>query len=338
MEEGDEEEGAHRADVTMSEDGVEIVSMGIKAPAAHLSNALQSLLDDESVPSASDLLVATSDGAPAVLLRLLRPLPSLEGLESALEPNRARRATELIAYLALNRPGPITGDRLRTRVLGSSENDAAAKTLFNVASAARRSLGVDARGVARFPAATRLGHYGLSEEVGTDLDLLAHHLNEADGADNHEHALAHLRAALELIEGEPMAAVLSGWEWFIAEGHRARLERSVESAALRLVELAIDHQHFALGELSLERARRVVPYSELLAEAALALAARRGDLGGLRRAYEDFEKVVEALDPGSWPIDALEERYRRLVIEAQASFAAMEAAPRSTSPSAPAAL
>ena len=68
------------------------------------------------------------------------------------------------------------------------------------------------------------------------------------------------------------------------------------------------------------------------------LAAHRGDISGLRRAYEDFGSVVEALDPGSWPIEAVEDRYRGLLSQAQASFAAIEAAPRSTSPSAPAAL
>ena len=325
-------------DIWIGEHGLEIGSLGIEAPRAQLSEAVRSLLEDESTIPEQGLLRDTARGTPAVVVRLLCPLPHIEGLEAELEPKRARRATEVVSYLALNRPGPITGDRLRTRVLGSAETDAAAKTLFNVASAARRSLGLDAHGIARLPGATRLGQYRLSDEVGTDLDLMARHLQKAEQASEEEVEMVHLRAALELIEGEPMATVLSGWEWFAAEGHRARLERAVETAALRLIELSINYGHFALGDLGLQQARFVVPYSEALAEAAMNLAAHRGDISGLRRAYEDFGSVVEALDPGSWPIEAVEDRYRGLLSQAQASFAAIEAAPRSTSPSAPAAL
>ncbi len=70
-------------------------------------------------------------------------------------PNRARRATELVAYLALHADGEVTSDRLRTRVLGSSDADAASKTLFNIAAAARRAMGSDAEGRLLFPSGTR---------------------------------------------------------------------------------------------------------------------------------------------------------------------------------------
>ena len=41
--------------------------------------------------------------------------PRIDGLREALPPNRERRATELVAYLALHRPDTVTSDRLRTR-------------------------------------------------------------------------------------------------------------------------------------------------------------------------------------------------------------------------------
>ena len=92
----------------------------------------------------------------AVDVRLLTMTPRLDGLQGDLPPNRARRAVELVAYLALHQPDVITSDRLRTRVLGSSDADAASKTLFNTAYAARRAMGVDEDGEPLFPAGTRV--------------------------------------------------------------------------------------------------------------------------------------------------------------------------------------
>ena len=82
-------------------------------------------------------------GPGTVEVRLLTMTPRLwKGLRDELPPNRARRATELVAYLALHHPDVVTSDRLlSTRVLGSSDADAASKTLFNTASAARRAPG-----------------------------------------------------------------------------------------------------------------------------------------------------------------------------------------------------
>jgi DNA-binding SARP family transcriptional activator len=132
--------------------------------------------------------------------------------------------------------------------------------------------------------------------------------------------------------------MLSGWDWFGAEGHRARLERAAEDAAVELVARCVARGRLDVAEAALRRARLVVPYSEALAERAMDLAAARGDLRGLRAAYEELGAIVEVLDPGGWPHEAAEARLGRLLAEAQASLAAMEAAPRSTSPSAPAAL
>ena len=76
-----------------------------------------------------------------VVVRLLTAVPRVDGLLAPLESGRERRAVELLAYLALRAGEPVTGERLRVRVLGTPSTDAAAKTLFNVASCLRRSLG-----------------------------------------------------------------------------------------------------------------------------------------------------------------------------------------------------
>ena len=52
-------------------------------------------------------------GPGPIEVRLLVPVPRIDGLSEPLPAKRARRATELVAYLALHHPTPITSDRLR---------------------------------------------------------------------------------------------------------------------------------------------------------------------------------------------------------------------------------
>jgi len=347
------------ADVLIGDRCVTIRSLNVTFPAALLSPVAEELLADPEETAGDAPRLAEEPGAPRedgepdsdlgasigeVVVRLLTSEPRIDGLGADLEPKRARRAIELVAYLALHHPEAVTSDRLRSRVLGSSEADAAAKTLFNVASAARRSLGVDHEGAPRLPAGSRQGLYRISASVTTDVDQLAAYVTMAETAEGDEEALALLRAAVELIESEPMATVLAGYEWFDAEGHRGRLESLVESATCRMVALALEQGHTKLATTGLARAKMVVPFSESLAEAAIEVAAAHGDPDGLRRAFSEMARLVDEIDPGSWPSPAIERRYAELRRQLgedpdpQASFAAMDAAPRSTSPSAPAAL
>ena len=349
------------ADVCVDEDVVTLSSLDRRLKGAHLSKAALALLETRTLsdPMGDEAPCADDDGevgttplpealnrtaiTPRSVVRLLTAVPRIDGLEEELEARRSRRATELVAYLALHHPTPVTGDRLRSRVLGSSTSDAAAKTLFNVASAARRALGLDSSGLPLLPSASRSGLYRCGEEVRVDVQIVEEQIALADGAPSKEREMAHLRAALELIESEPMSSVLAGYEWFVAEGHQGRLVATVERAATRLVALALGAALPALAELALARAQLVVPYSETLATAAMDVAAAKGDLDGLRRAFDDLSRLIDEIDPGASPDRAAELRYASLRssivdVSAQASLAAMEAAPRSTSPSAPAAL
>ena len=120
--------------------------------------------------------------------------PRLDGLREALPPNRARRAVELVAYLALHQPDVITGDRLRRRVLGSSDADAASKTLFNTAYAARRAMGLDQLGSHLFPAGTRNGLYQVSPLVTVDVNRAIALVEVARSQPEADLAIAHYRA------------------------------------------------------------------------------------------------------------------------------------------------
>jgi DNA-binding SARP family transcriptional activator len=245
-------------------------------------------------------------------VRLLTVTPRLDGLAEELPPNRARRAIELVAYLALHQPDVITGDRLRTRVLGSSDADAAAKTLQNTAYAARRAMGAAGDGTALFPGATRNGLYQVSPEVTVDVQRAATLVAEAKAHDDTQLAMAHYRAALDLVEGEPLANALSGYSWWEAEGHGARIAAVLVDGACRLATLAADAELFDLARWGLERARLVEPYSEALSRAAMELAAAEGDADRLRLEWRECIRRVDALDPGSSPSPRTESLYGEL--------------------------
>jgi DNA-binding SARP family transcriptional activator len=247
-----------------------------------------------------------------VEVKLLTPTPRLEGLGAALPPNRARRAVELVAYLALHTGEEVTSDRLRTRVLGSSDSDAAAKTLFNIATAARRAMGSDASGSPLFPSGSRTGHYRVAEGVTTDVHRAASLALAGGSTEDPDTAMGLLRAALNLVEGEPMANVLSGYAWWDAEGHSARIAAVLVNAASDLAALAVEAGLFELAQWGLEQARLLDPYSEALSRAAMQVAAADGDADRLRREWRECQRRMDELDPGSTPSPRTERLYADL--------------------------
>jgi DNA-binding SARP family transcriptional activator len=245
-------------------------------------------------------------------VRLLTMTPRIEGLSEDLPPNRARRAVELVAYLALHQTDVITSDRLRTRVLGSSDADAAAKTLFNTAYAARRALGVDQHGDPLFPAGTRQGLYQLSPHVTVDAQRAVALAAEGRAQSDPDAAIAFFRAALDLVEGEPLANALSGYAWWEAEGHGGRVAAVLVDAACTMATLASDTGSFDLARWGLEQARVLEPYSEALSRAAMRVAATEGDADRLRLEWRDCQRRLDALDPGCSPSARTESLYGEL--------------------------
>jgi DNA-binding SARP family transcriptional activator len=247
-----------------------------------------------------------------VEVKLLTMTPRIEGLCEPLPPSRARRAVELVAYLALHRPDVVTSDRLRTRVLGTSEADAAPQTLFNVATAARRSLGTDEGGCLLLPPGSRSGYYGISDGVTTDVQRAASLAAIGSATVDPGEAMAYLRAALALVESEPLANALSGFSWWESEGHGARLAAVLVNAASDLAALAVQSGRFDLAQWGLEQARLVEPYSEALTRASMQVAAAAGDADRLRREWRECQRRIDELDPGSSPSPRTERLYGEL--------------------------
>ena len=268
----------------------------------------------------------------AVDVRLLTMTPRLDGLHDHLPPNRARRAVELVAYLALHQPDVITSDRLRTRVLGSSDADAASKTLFNTAYAARRAMGVDEDGELLFPAGTRHGLYQLSPRVTVDVQRAAVLADEAKVQTDPAAAIAYCRAALSLVEGEPLANALSGYTWWEVEGHGGRIAAVLVDAACRMAALALDAGLFDLARWGLDQARMVEPYSEALSRSAMQVAAGEGDADRLRQEWRECQRRVDALDPGGSPSARTESLYGELSRQILVGAALPDGAPAGIAP------
>jgi DNA-binding SARP family transcriptional activator len=260
----------------------------------------------------ADLTMLCVPSPGTVEVKLLTATPRLEGLTDPLPANRSRRAVELVAYLALHHGDEVTSDRLRTRVLGSADADAASKTLFNIATAARRAMGFDADGTTLFPSGSRTGHYRVSAGVSVDVHRAADLATQGSATPDPDVAMALLREALSLVEGEPMANALSGYAWWEAEGHGARIAAVLVNAAGDLAALAVNGGNFELAQWGLEQARLVDPYSEAISRVAMQVAAAAGDADRLRWEWRECHRRIDELDPGSTPSRRTERLYGEL--------------------------
>lgn len=220
-----------------------------------------------------------SSASSAVRVELLRPEPVVHGLVAPFETGLRRRCVELVAYLAVHHDERVTGERLRARVLGVDGDDASSRTLSNTASATRRALGDDEHGPRLRPVSSA-GLYEISD-VGCDLLSFHRWISTARACERDERGqeIEALRRALSLVQGEPLAAALRGFEWFLAEGHLARLQRDGEWAALRLAQLAQEDGDGDTAFWAVERGRLLDPYSDLLT-AALHRIPRLRQFGG----------------------------------------------------------
>jgi hypothetical protein len=232
-----------------------------------------------------ELLAAVGGDPEGPLVELLRAEPQITGLSEEFTPGLRRRCIEMTAYLAVHDDEAVTGERLRARVL-ANRDDASTRTLNNVASAVRRALGGDRRGPRLHPVSPA-GIYRI-HGVGCDLNRFHELVAAARGDERGEPEL--LDSALSLVKGEPMATALRGFEWFLAEGHLARLQRDGEWAALRLAELATRCGDVDLAFWAIERGRLLDPYSDAL-EAALHRVPRLREFGGDRPGATQHQSV-----------------------------------------------
>ncbi len=241
-------------------------------------------------------------GPPAlheVRIDLLRADPHVLGLVEPMTSTLRRRCVEMLAYLALHRHEPVTGDRLRTRVLTHADVDASLRTLANTASALRRSLGVDSEGPRLHPVSSS-GLY-VTHGVTSDVEIFTTLVSRARQLSVERAApLAH--QALAMVKGEPLSSALRGFEWFLAEGYGARLSRDGEWAALVLHHDALARDEFELAFWALRQGLLIDPYSDVLLEAS-ARVPRLREFGSDRTGLSQHETVgARGAEAMSWSL------------------------------------
>lgn len=175
-----------------------------------------------------------SVGSPKVMIRLLQPEATVEGVERQFDSDLRRKCIEMLSYLSVHPDYGVSGDRLRARVLGSRDLDASVRTLNNTASALRRSLG-ETEGVSRLAPVGPNGLYRV-RDVACDVTMffdLVERARASEPAQQRELLLE----AISLVRGEPLVAEPRGYEWFLAEGHYARVLRTLEFAVATLLDV-----------------------------------------------------------------------------------------------------
>ena len=233
------------------------------------------------------LLVSEPSVGPAPRVRMLQASPDIEQVAHPLDSSLRRRMIEMASYLTLHKGEPVTGDRLRSRVLQHAGVDASPRVLANVASALRRSLGSDHEGTRLHPVSAA-GLY-LSHGVTSDVEEF-HELIERARASFGGTQLDTLREALQLVMSEPLASSLRGFEWFIAEGHQAKLSRDGEWAALALSDLSLRKGDVELAFWAIRQGLLLDPYSDDLAEALTAIPRLR-EFGGNRPSATQHQPI-----------------------------------------------
>ncbi|NNN09182.1 MAG: hypothetical protein HKL85_08325 [Acidimicrobiaceae bacterium] len=242
--------------------------------------------------AASGTTLFTNTPSRHVRVELLRAYPQVQGLVEDFVPTLRRRCVEMVAYLAMHPGEPVTGDRLRTRVLLHANVDASKTTLSNTASSVRRALGSDEHGYLLEPVSSGLYH---QREVEFDVADF-HRLVARSRQSSSDEAFELYVQALRLVHGEPLASVLKGFEWFTFEGHRAQLQRDGEWVALALHDAALGRGDVETAFWSLRQGLLLDPDSDELSDAlerVPRLRQFRGD--GIGAAQDESVRASRAV-------------------------------------------
>ncbi len=214
----------------------------VKQPTARPSANLIELLSNPAAATPDAGADAAQAPVPAavdrsrrpVMVRLLGPLRIEDHDGGALQ--FARSATpEFLAYLIHHRDGVEVGRVMNTLWPSTT---ARRSWIANVHADAGRTLATVGEGVTVTPTPGADDEYRLSDDVGSDLELLQALVSTAVSLPL-DAALNQLTEALHLVEGIPYSNITSRWP--ISEGHWQDATVLVDEAARCVATLALDH-------------------------------------------------------------------------------------------------
>lgn len=229
-----------------------------------------------------------SEGVPPRVL-FLGPV-HVEGADDGAAPGRRRRATELVAYLALH--GGATSHQVDEALWPGRR--VAKNTRNPFVSRVRQWLGRTPDGEAYLPLVADDGEYRLRPEVTCDwhdfVCLARRGLAEgAGGVDD-------LSAALQLVRGRPFLGIDPATYTWAEADIQEMISAIVDVAHVLSVRLCEAGDHRGAQEAA-AKGLVVEPCSELLYRDAIRAAAARGDRDEVERLADRLREELSLIDP-----------------------------------------
>jgi hypothetical protein len=234
-------------------------------------------------------------------VRVLIPLPRVEGSAHDPPESRQARAVELLAYLAL-KGAPVPPYEARAEAMATHGKEGAATSLRMVATDLRKWVGAE-----HMPVATQAG-YRVGDEVTTDLGRLQAAVKLARSTDDPDEREALLRPALALIEGKPASQTKRGWGWW--DTYEMAAEDAAADAACMLAPILAERGDAKGARWVIEQARLLGPWNELLYRLSIMCGGVAGNAAWVEREMRACEAMVEELAPGASPSEDTYEAYR----------------------------
>ena len=220
--------------------------------------------------------------APDLLVRVLGT-PTIDE-----HPGLGRAELNIVIFLACS-GGKATEDQVIDAVWNGRLVERS--TLWNKMSRARSVLG-------RLlpPREQSTGVVRLHPAVMTDLQLFSVLVDRAQLVSSYE-AMELLTDALGLVRGVPFDTV--GYEWAHEQQHHSSACELIETAGLRLVELALEADDIATARAGVNSALAALKINEPLYRARMRIEAHAGNTGGVQTAYNEIVALVGDLDGAS---------------------------------------
>lgn len=268
----------------------------IPEPAEDESSDLDPVGDDE--PDAKDYDDAAST-EPIHLVRVLGA-PTIDGISGL-----GRLELGIITYLACNgrvaTPEQIIDAVWSGKTIGQG-------TFSNRLTRARNT----APGIL-LPRPHGTREVALADDVTTDMHLLEAAIRRAESASSGR-AIDLLREGLAYVEGVPFDD--PSFDWAHDRQHHAHASTLIETAALRLTDLALEDGDIDTARVAYRQGLRGLPLNEPLYRARMRTEAAAANPEGVRAAYDELVRSLADLDDalGEYePDDETTRLYEQLV-------------------------
>lgn len=239
-------------------------------------------------------LLSAEPPAFDVLVRLLGAI-TVEG-GRPLKP----KATAVVAYIAMNRS--VTTERLEEACWFGSEGVTHIKRVHDTMTEARAALG------SQHLPANRTGTYDAGPRLRTDIELFEWHVKRATHLDPTE-AVAHYRAALDLVTGKPFTYTNGSrrsYGWVDYEHLESTWEQRVAGTAQACAALYLDLGEPGEAIAMLRQIVQAIPLNSAVVESLMRAHLANDDRAAAERVYKEHVAALDQAKLGD-PPDSIEQ-------------------------------